>query len=175
MKVNIISAASVIFCLFSLALSNNAQTDTKTKEAPKTNSSVKNAEESTPAMSIKVICILVNDYDEAIAFYTGKLGWVVKTDAKYGNNQRWVSLKPPGDPSVEISLGLATTPEDKAVVGKQSGRYPFFVLVADDLDRTYSKLKSNGVDFQGEPKKGPGGRGVTFKDLYGNIIYLMAK
>ena len=125
--------------------------------------------------NIKVVCLLVNNYDEAIEYYTTKLGFVVSSDMKYGEGQRWVSLKMPSGFPLELSLGLAKTEEDKKIVGRQGGSYPFFVLVTNDFYKTYEQYKTRGVEFQGEPKKSPWGTGVTFKDLYGNIIYLKDK
>jgi catechol 2,3-dioxygenase-like lactoylglutathione lyase family enzyme len=126
----------------------------------------------TNALNISVVCLLVNDYDKAIEYYTNKLGFVVAADMKYGENQRWVSLKMPSGLPLELSLGLAKTEVDKQVVGRQGGSYPFFVLVTNDFNATYEKYKSLGVEFLGEPQKSPRGTGVTFKDLYGNVIYL---
>jgi catechol 2,3-dioxygenase-like lactoylglutathione lyase family enzyme len=126
-------------------------------------------------VDLTVICLLVDDYDQAITFYTEKLGFVVKSDTKYGEGQRWVSLAPRQGASIELSLGLAKTEEDKAMVGRQSGSYPFFVLYSEDFNSHYGAYKSHGVEFTGEPARNPWGIGVTFKDLYGNTIYLRGK
>jgi catechol 2,3-dioxygenase-like lactoylglutathione lyase family enzyme len=139
------------------------------------NVSAQTADTAKSSLNITVVCLLVNDYDKAVDFYTQKLGFQIVTDVKYGSDQRWVTLKLPSNPAFELSLGLATTDEDKMVVGRQGGRYPFFVLASDDFNNTYNTYKANGVEFPGEPKRGPGGLGVTFKDLYGNVIYLRAK
>ncbi len=121
---------------------------------------------------ITVVCLLVNDHDEAISWYTEKLGFVVKQDVKYGEGERWVSLRPSDGAAFELSLGLAKTEADSAVVGRQGGSYPFLVLFSSDIAASYESFKGRGVEFAGEPKRGLGGMGVTFKDLYGNVIYL---
>lgn len=130
------------------------------------------ADSSATNLNVKIVCLLVNDYDDAIEYYTTKLGFVVASDIKYGENQRWVSLKMPSGPPFELSLGLAKSEEDKKLVGRQGGSYPFLVLVTNDFYKTYEQYKAQGVEFLGEPKKSTWGTGVTFKDLYGNIIYL---
>lgn len=119
---------------------------------------------------ITVVCLLVKDYDESINFYTNKLGFIVSMDRKFGGNQRWVSLKLPSS-SLELSLGLADN-EDSNMLGKQGGKFPFFVIATSDFDITYNKLLSNGVEFIDKPKKNPWGTTVTMKDLYGNQILL---
>jgi catechol 2,3-dioxygenase-like lactoylglutathione lyase family enzyme len=124
--------------------------------------------------SIPVVCLLVNDHDEAIAWYTEKLGFKVKQDVKYGANSRWVTLWPQ-EGGLELSLGLAKTAADSLVVGKQGGSYPFFVLASPDVPGSYEAMKARGVSFTGEPKRGPGGLGAAFLDLYGNTIHLRGK
>jgi catechol 2,3-dioxygenase-like lactoylglutathione lyase family enzyme len=136
--------------------------------------SAQNADSLNSPVNISVVCLLVNDYDEAITYYTEKLGFKVSSDVKYGSKQRWVTLSATSNGGIELSLGLATTDTDKQIVGKQGGQYPFFVLIADDFNVTYNDYKSKRIDFLSEPKAGPGGTAVTFKDLYGNIIYLRA-
>jgi catechol 2,3-dioxygenase-like lactoylglutathione lyase family enzyme len=126
-------------------------------------------------VDLTVICLLVTDHDEAITWYVNSLGFVVKSDMKYGEGNRWVSLAPYKDAPLELSLGLARTEEEKAVVGNQAGGYPFFVLFAKEFERTHETFKAKGVEFTGEPTRNPWGIGVTFKDLYGNLIYLRGR
>jgi len=126
-------------------------------------------------MSFKSVCLLVTDYDEAVKFYTEKLDFKVTMDRKYGENQRWVTLAFPDNSCIELSLGLATTEEDKKHIGKQSGHYPLFVILTNNFDNKYENLKSRGADFLSEPTTSPWGKGVTLKDLYGNLIYLREK
>ena len=78
----------------------------------------------------------------------------------------------PEDESVAISLNLAETQEEMALVGKQGAAKPFLGIVTDDCLADYRRMKDVGVKFHGEPKVEPYGTGVTLEDLYGNRIYL---
>lgn len=120
---------------------------------------------------VKIVTIIVMDYDEAIRFYTEKIGFSVQQDASFGDG-RWVTLSLPGDESITIALERANTSEDRAIVGKQSGSFPMIALDASDCLSEYSRMKALGVKFHGEPEAGPWGTGVLFEDLYGNRIFI---
>jgi catechol 2,3-dioxygenase-like lactoylglutathione lyase family enzyme len=120
---------------------------------------------------IKIFGLLVNDYDAAIQFYTQKLGFEVVEDVSFGED-RWITLSFPGDHGVALSLQLAKTAEDKALVGKQAGSYPLLGLETLDCYADYNRMKDIGVKFQGEPESGPWGTGVLLDDLYGNKIFM---
>jgi catechol 2,3-dioxygenase-like lactoylglutathione lyase family enzyme len=120
---------------------------------------------------MSLVTVFVKDYDEAIAFYTSKLGFVVAEDVPFGA-QRWVTIRLPEDESVAISLNLAETQEEMALVGKQGAAKPFLGIVTDDCLADYRRMKDAGIKFHGEPKVEPYGTGVTLEDLYGNRIYL---
>ena len=92
-------------------------------------------------------------------------------DVPFGT-QRWVTLRLPDDEVVSLTLNVAETNEDQALVGKQGGSQPFFGIVTDDCLREYWQMKEAGVKFHGEPQVQPYGTGVTLEDLYGNKIYL---
>jgi len=119
---------------------------------------------------LKIVTLLVKDYDAAIAFYTEKLGFTLLEDKPFGDG-RWVTLSLPGD-SCALALELAKTPEDLAIVGWQGGSFPFLVLDTADCLGDYQAMKSRGVAFHGEPETGPWGTGVLFEDLYGNKVFL---
>jgi catechol 2,3-dioxygenase-like lactoylglutathione lyase family enzyme len=119
---------------------------------------------------VKIVSLLVKDYDAAIQFYTQKLGFEVMEDAAFGE-RRWITLSLPGN-RCAIALELANTPDDLAIVGKQAGSFPFLALDTADCARDYTTLKARGVNFHGEPKTGPWGTGVLFEDLYGNKMFL---
>ena len=120
---------------------------------------------------ISLLTLFVHDYDETIAFYTQKLGFTVAEDVPFGD-QRWVTLRLPGDDVMSIALHRADGKDEKALVGKQGGSAPLFGIVTDDCLGDYKKMKSAGVSFRGEPVVQPYGTGVTLQDLYGNDIYL---
>jgi catechol 2,3-dioxygenase-like lactoylglutathione lyase family enzyme len=119
---------------------------------------------------LSLLSVYVKDQDAAIEFYK-KLGFIVAEDVPFGT-QRWVTLRLPDDEVVSLTLNMAETPEDQALVGKQGGSQPFFGIVTDDCLREYRQIKEAGVKFHGEPQVQPYGTGVTLEDLYGNKIYL---
>jgi catechol 2,3-dioxygenase-like lactoylglutathione lyase family enzyme len=128
-------------------------------------------EEGVQMKRISVVTVFVKDYDAAIEFYTRKLGFALVEDVPYGP-KRWVTLRLPDDDVLSISLNLADTDEDQALIGKQGGSHPFLGIVTDDCMADYHRMKNEGVKFLGEPQVQPYGTGVTLEDLYGNKIYL---
>ncbi len=116
--------------------------------------------------------ILVKDQDQALKFYTEKLGFELHTDAMMQDGMRWLTLSLPGQEDVEFALLKPQTKEGLDQVGKQGGAYGIGALATDDCVKAYELLKARGVDFIGEPKEEPWGIGVMFKDLYGNQFYL---
>jgi len=129
---------------------------------------------------LKNVSLLVNNYDEAIAFYTQKLSFKVTMDVPYGEKEmyRWITLGLSNEnekEGTEITLALSNSQDSEKMVGKQASDYPLFVLLTDNCQQEYERMKSNGVKFLGEPQQAPYGIGVVFEDLYGNLIYLMDK
>jgi len=120
---------------------------------------------------LAVVGLVVRDYDEAIQFYTDKLGFTVNEDVTLGED-RWVVLSLPDSGQTGIGLDLAQTEEDLALVGNQAGSFPLFGLVTDDCLGEYRRMQERGVVFHGEPQREPWGTGVLLEDLYGNTIYL---
>ena len=120
---------------------------------------------------LSLLSVNVKDQDAAIEFYTNKLGFILIEDLPFGP-ERWVTLRLPDDEVVSVSLNMAGTDEDRALVGKQGGSQPLFGIATDDCMSEYRRMKNAGVKFQGEPKVEPYGTGVTLEDLYGNKIYL---
>ena len=115
--------------------------------------------------------VFVKDYDEAIEFYTRRLGFIVAEDLPFGK-QRWVTLRLPEDTVVAIVFKLAETEETRALLGRQAGSQPLFGIETDDCLAEYRRMKEAGVRFHGEPQVQPYGTGVTLEDLYGNRIYM---
>jgi catechol 2,3-dioxygenase-like lactoylglutathione lyase family enzyme len=114
------------------------------------------------------IAIVVRDYDEAIAWYTRCLGWKLVEDTDLGQGKRWVLIKPPGEEGAGLLLAKATTPEQLAAVGNQTGGRVFLFLHTDDFRRDYNSMKQQEVAFLSEPRKEPYGTVAVFTDLYGN-------
>jgi len=119
--------------------------------------------------SIVHIALVVRDYDEAIAFYTQKLHFTVIEDTyQPEQDKRWVVVAPPGSQGTTVLLARASTPEQEAFVGNQSGGRVFLFLNTDDFWRDYKAMISYGVTFVREPKQASYGMVAVFEDLYGN-------
>jgi len=118
-----------------------------------------------------ITSLLVKDYDEAISFYSGKLGFVVVEDVPMGPD-RWVTVALPNSHETVFALHVTKSDSDLALVGKQGGSFPFLGITTDDCLGDYQRLKALGVNFQGEPEMRPYGTGVMLEDLYGNKIFL---
>jgi catechol 2,3-dioxygenase-like lactoylglutathione lyase family enzyme len=119
---------------------------------------------------MKIVSLLVKDYDAAIDFYTKKLGFQLAEDVPFGD-RRWVTLSLPGN-HCALALELARKPEDLALVGRQAGSFPLLALDTADCVGDYETLKARGVTFHGRPESGPWGTGVLLDDLYGNKVFL---
>jgi len=115
--------------------------------------------------------LLVKDYDEAVRFYSGKLGFTVVEDVPMGPD-RWVTIALPNSHETVFALHAAKSESDRALVGKQGGSFPFLGITTDDCLSDYRRLKALAVKFQGEPEARPYGTGVMLEDLYGNKIFL---
>jgi catechol 2,3-dioxygenase-like lactoylglutathione lyase family enzyme len=121
------------------------------------------------AKSIIHIALIVKDYDEAIAFYTGKLGFTLVEDtAQPEQDKRWVVVAPPGDRGTTLLLARAATSEQEAFIGNQAGGRVFLFLRTDDFWRDYQVMRAHGVSFVREPKRAEYGTVAVFEDLYGN-------
>jgi len=119
------------------------------------------------------ITVLVRDYDEAIEFYVGKLGFALMADNAFGPGMRWVAVAPSKDAETAIVFVEADTPEKSERVGTQASNHVFLVVQTDDCRRDYEAMKSRGVVFFGEPQNVPWGVEIVFEDLYGNRLDLV--
>lgn len=115
------------------------------------------------------IALVVDDYDEAIQFYTQKLNFVLKEDTVLSETKRWVIVTPPGTGNCSLLLAKAATAEQKMRVGNQTGGRVFLFMHTDDLHRDYKNMKSQGIVFIREPAVEEYGTVAVFKDLYGNL------
>jgi catechol 2,3-dioxygenase-like lactoylglutathione lyase family enzyme len=119
------------------------------------------------------VTILVNDYDEAIDYYTNTLGFALLTDNTFGEGMRWVTVAPSKNHETAIVFVKADTEEKKERVGTQAAGHVFLVIETADFIRDYSSMKEKGVTFLSEPKEMPWGLEVVFEDLYGNRFDLL--
>jgi catechol 2,3-dioxygenase-like lactoylglutathione lyase family enzyme len=122
-------------------------------------------------MRLGLITIVVDDYDRAIGFFPGILGFDLVEDSPSltndGRPKRWVVVRPPGA-GTGILLARADGQPQAAVVGNQvAGRVGFFLRV-EDFDAVYARMMAAGVEFVGSPRTEPYGRVVVFRDIAGN-------
>lgn len=115
------------------------------------------------------IALVVNNYDEAIKFYTEKLNFILIEDTKLSETKRWVMVKPAGEGQCCLLLAQAATDEQKSRVGNQTGGRVFLFLYTDDFRRDYNDLLSKDVHFVRPPVTEPYGTVAVFEDLYGNL------
>ena len=121
--------------------------------------------------SLAHIALVVRDYDEAIAYYVGTLGFtLVADDYQPEQDKRWVLVAPPGSPPEGCSLLLAraASPEQEKFIGDQAGGRVFLFLRTDDFDRDHAAMLAKGIEFVRPPKQADYGKVAVFLDLYGN-------
>ncbi|MBT8231685.1 MAG: VOC family protein [Saprospiraceae bacterium] len=114
------------------------------------------------------VSLLVIDYDEAINFYTKKLGFELVEDIQLSKNKRWVRVKPQGS-STSLLLAKAKNAEQLKFVGNQTGGRVFLFLYTDDIERDLLNFNKNQITIHRELSNEPYGRVLVFKDLYGNL------
>lgn len=115
------------------------------------------------------IALVVNDYDEAIQFYTQTLNFKLVEDTVLSETKRWVVVAPKGSTGCSLLLAKAANDEQKKCVGNQTGGRVFLFLHTDDLWRDYNAMRAKGVIFVREPSTEAYGTVAVFKDLYGNL------
>ena len=118
------------------------------------------------------VTLVVRDYDEALEFFTAKLGFQVIDDKpakdRLGREKRWVLVAPAGSRGTSLLLAKASTPEEDSRVGNQTGGRVFLFLHTDDFWRDYEQMKARGVRFVKDPREESYGTVAVFEDLYGN-------
>ena len=115
------------------------------------------------------IALMVNEYDEAIRFYTEKLNFDLIENTVLSDTKRWVLVRPKGDNGCGILLAKAVGDEQTSAIGNQTGGRVFLFLRTDDFWRDYNDLLKRDVVFVREPKNEAYGTVAVFKDLYGNL------
>jgi catechol 2,3-dioxygenase-like lactoylglutathione lyase family enzyme len=114
------------------------------------------------------MALVVNDYDEAIQFYTKKLSFELIEDTVLSPTKRWVLVKPKGQGQCALLLAKAATETQLTRVGNQTGGRVFLFLSTDDFDRDYQHLLQNNITIIREPSIEVYGKVAVFADLYGN-------
>lgn len=120
--------------------------------------------------SLSLVSLVVRDYDEASGFFVGKLGFVLIEDSFVPEqNKRWVVVGPPGGDGCRLLLARASTPDQEARIGSQTGGRVFLFLSTDNFQRDYDAYRAKGVVFVREPQEQPYGTVAVFQDLYDNL------
>ena len=119
------------------------------------------------------IALVVEDYDDAIKFYTEKLNFDLIKDTVLSDTKRWVLVAPKGSTECCLLLAKAANEKQKSRIGNQTGGRVFLFLFTDDFYRDYNKMKSDNIKFVREPNKEDYGTVAVFEDLYGNLWDLL--
>ena len=120
--------------------------------------------------SLGLTALVVRDYDEAVSFYVGTLGFNLVEDSYVAaQDKRWVVVAPPGSQESALLLARASNAEQASRIGNQTGGRVFLFLHTDDLWRDYNAYRAKGVVFVREPREEPYGTVAVFEDIYGNL------
>lgn len=117
--------------------------------------------------------LLVREYDEAVAFYTEKLGFQLLADTPLSPGKRWVIVAPVGAVSAGLLLAKADNTQQQSQVGNQAGGRVLLFLNTDDFWRDYTRLVAAGVRFRETPREEVYATVAVFEDLYGNLWDLL--
>ena len=120
------------------------------------------------SQSISKVTIVVNDYDEAINYYVGVLGFELIEDSTLNADKRWVVVAPNGTSGCQLLLARAANSKQKASIGNQAGGRVFLFLQTDNFWQDYQRYLASGVTFTEEPREEIYGTVVVFEDIYGN-------
>jgi catechol 2,3-dioxygenase-like lactoylglutathione lyase family enzyme len=119
-------------------------------------------------LRIAHVAVVVRDYDEAIAWFTGKLGFRLVEDTQLSDAKRWVLVAPPGDGGTSLLLARAANDTQAASIGNQTGGRVGFFLQTDDFQRDHRAFLSRGVEFIEAPRTEEYGTVAIFRDVSGN-------
>jgi len=119
--------------------------------------------------SIAHIALVVDDYDEAIKFYTEKLNFTLLEDTPQSETKRWVLVAPKGAEECCLLLAKGVGEEQRSRIGNQTGGRVFLFLKTDDFWRDYEEMRRKDINFVREPKTEVYGTVAVFEDLYGNL------
>jgi catechol 2,3-dioxygenase-like lactoylglutathione lyase family enzyme len=114
------------------------------------------------------VALVVRDYDEALAFFTGTLNFKLIEGTRLSEDERWVLIAPAGSQGTSLLLARAATPEQASRIGNQTGGRVFLFLHTDDFWRDYEQMTARKVKFIRSPSEESYGTVAVFEDLYGN-------
>jgi len=115
------------------------------------------------------ITLLVDDYDKAIEFFTGKLHFILIEDTEISDTKRWVTIKPHGQNGSSLLLAKAANERQRRMIGDQSGGRVFLFLQTDNFKRDFQNLIDNSITIERQPMVEKYGTVAVFKDIYGNL------
>jgi catechol 2,3-dioxygenase-like lactoylglutathione lyase family enzyme len=125
--------------------------------------------------TLGLVSVVVRDYDEAIAFYVGKLGFELIEDKAMGPGKRWVVVRPKGGEGASLLLAQAKNEEEASRIGNQTGGRVFLFLETDDFARDFEKYTAAGVTFTEPPRHEAYGSVAVFADVCGNLWDLIER
>ena len=117
---------------------------------------------------LSLVTLLIDDYDHAIAHYRDALGFELREDTDLGGGKRWVRMAPPGDGTTDLLLAVASTDEQRARIGDQTGGRVGFFLQTDDFWRDHARMTAASVEFLETPREEAYATVAVFRDAYGN-------
>lgn len=117
---------------------------------------------------LSAVSIVVPDYDQALAFYVGTLGFELIEDTRLSDEKRWVLVAPPGSSECRLLLARADGSEQRAAIGNQTGGRVFLFLQTDNFARDHVTMLGKGVNFLEEPRTEAYGTVAVFQDPFGN-------
>ena len=117
---------------------------------------------------LSAVSLVVPDYDDAIAFYVGTLGFELVEDTRLSDAKRWVLVAPPGSTETRLLLAKADGAEQRTRIGNQAGGRVFLFLHTDDFQRDFAAMRQKGVRFLEQPRHEPYGTVAVFVDPFGN-------
>ncbi|TPJ78456.1 VOC family protein [Mesorhizobium sp. B2-6-2] len=119
--------------------------------------------------SIATVALVVANYDEAIAWYVERLGFLLIEDVDLGGGKRWVTVAPAKGMGAQLLLAEASGEEQASRIGNQTGGRVFLFLETDDFSRDHQAMLAKGVEFREAPRFETYGTVAVFADLYGNL------
>ncbi len=123
--------------------------------------------------ALMAVTLLVPDYDQAIAFYVGCVGFELVEDTDLGSGKRWVRIRPKNSEGACLLLARAVGAEQIAQIGRQAGGRVFLFFQTDDFRRDHARMLTAGVKFRELPRHEPYGIVAVFEDPYGNCFDLI--
>jgi catechol 2,3-dioxygenase-like lactoylglutathione lyase family enzyme len=123
-------------------------------------------------VTVTLATLVVHDYDDAIDFYVGKVGFTLVSDEAQSPTKRWVVVTPP-DGGTGLLLAKADGPTQSAAVGNQTGGRVAFFLSTDDFASTHARMLAAGVHFREDPRHEEYGWVCVWEDLYGTTWDLL--